>query len=175
MLLVESRRAARRGEDGTLVPLLEQDRRLWDRSLVAEGQTLVRRCLRRGRPGPYQIQAAIQAVHSDSPGPAHTDWGQILRLYDQLMAVAPSAVVALNRAVAVAETEGPAPALALVDSLEPDLDGYRVLHAVRADLLRRLGRTAEAVLAYERAVELSESPAERAHLSRRRREIAPER
>ncbi|MFF0304253.1 RNA polymerase sigma factor [Streptomyces sp. NPDC004562] len=175
MLLVESRSAARRDEDGTLVPLLEQDRRLWDRSLVAEGQTLVRRCLRRGRPGPYQIQAAIQAVHSDSPGPAHTDWGQILRLYDQLMAVAPSPVVALNRAVAVAETEGPALALALVDSLEPDLDGYRVLHAVRADLLRRLGRTAEAALAYERAVELSESPAERAHLTRRRREIAPER
>ncbi|MEU6546180.1 RNA polymerase sigma factor [Streptomyces sp. NPDC046859] len=171
MLLVESRRAARRDEHGTLVPLPAQDRRLWDRTLVAEGQTLVRRCLRRGRPGPYQIQAAIQAVHSDAPSPAHTDWGQILRLYDQLMAVAPGPVVALNRAVAVAETDGPAPALALVDSL--DLDGYRVLHAVRADLLRRLGRTDEAVRAYERAVELSESPAERAYLTRRRREISP--
>ncbi|MFK0125876.1 RNA polymerase sigma factor [Streptomyces nigra] len=172
MLLVESRRAARRDENGALVPLPGQDRSRWDHSLVAEGQALVRRCLRLGRPGPYQIQAAIQAVHSDAPHATRTDWGQIRQLYDQLTAVAPSPVVALNRAVAVAETDGPGPALALVDAL--DLDGYRVFHAVRADLLRRLDRTAEAVRAYERAVELSESPAERAYLTRRRREIARE-
>ncbi|MFD0434039.1 RNA polymerase sigma factor [Streptomyces chartreusis] len=169
MLLVESRRDARQDEHGGLVPLPEQDRALWDRDLIAEGQSLVRRCLRRGRPGPYQIQAAIQAVHSDAPSGRDTDWGQIRQLYDQLMAVAPSPVVALNRAVAVAETEGAARALGLVDAL--DLDGYRVLHAVRADLLRRLGRDTEAVREYERAVELSENPAERAYLERRRREL----
>ncbi|MEU1255127.1 RNA polymerase sigma factor [Streptomyces chartreusis] len=169
MLLVESRRGARQDEHGELVPLPEQDRGLWDRDLIAEGQSLVRRCLRLGRPGPYQIQAAIQAVHSDAPRGRDTDWGQIRQLYDQLMAVAPSPVVALNRAVAVAETEGPARALDLVDAL--DLDGYHVLHAVRADLLRRLGRDTEAVREYERAVELSENPAERAYLERRRREL----
>ncbi|MFJ2004970.1 RNA polymerase sigma factor [Streptomyces chartreusis] len=169
MLLVESRRGARQDENGELVPLPEQDRGLWDRDLIAEGQSLVRRCLRLGRPGPYQIQAAIQAVHSDAPRGRDTDWGQIRQLYDQLMAVAPSPVVALNRAVAVAETEGPARALDLVDAL--DLDGYHVLHAVRADLLRRLGRDTEAVREYERAVELSENPAERAYLERRRREL----
>ncbi|WP_330352491.1 RNA polymerase sigma factor [Streptomyces chartreusis] len=169
MLLVESRRGARQDEHGELVPLPEQDRGLWDRDLIAEGQSLVRRCLRLGRPGPYQIQAAIQAVHSDAPSGRDTDWGQIRQLYDQLMAVAPSPVVALNRAVAVAETEGPARALDLVDTL--DLDGYHVLHAVRADLLRRLGRDTEAVREYERAVELSENPAERAYLERRRREL----
>ncbi|MBT1098226.1 RNA polymerase sigma factor [Streptomyces sp. Tu102] len=169
MLLVESRRGARQDEHGELVPLPEQDRGLWDRDLIAEGQSLVRRCLRLGRPGPYQIQAAIQAVHSDAPSGRDTDWGQIRQLYDQLMAVAPSPVVALNRAVAVAETEGPARALGLVDAL--DLDGYHVLHAVRADLLRRLGRDTEAVREYERAVKLSENPAERAYLERRRREL----
>ncbi|MFE7443959.1 RNA polymerase sigma factor [Streptomyces chartreusis] len=169
MVLVESRRGARQDEHGELVPLPEQDRGLWDRDLIAEGQSLVRRCLRLGRPGPYQIQAAIQAVHSDAPRGRDTDWGQIRQLYDQLMIVAPSPVVALNRAVAVAETEGPARALDLVDAL--DLDGYHVLHAVRADLLRRLGRDTEAVREYERAVELSENPAERAYLERRRREL----
>ncbi|MGW3208489.1 RNA polymerase sigma factor [Streptomyces sp. NPDC001135] len=171
MLLTESRRPARRDADGVLVPLPEQDRSRWDRTLIAEGQDLVRRCLRRGRPGPYQIQAAINAVHSDAPAAAATDWQQILQLYDQLMAVAPSPVVALNRAVAVAETEGPARALDLVGAL--DLGRYHVLHAVRADLLRRLGRTAEAVAAYGLAAELAGSEAERAHLERRRREIAP--
>ncbi|MFJ4366358.1 RNA polymerase sigma factor [Streptomyces chartreusis] len=169
MLLAESRRDARQDEHGELVPLPEQDRALWDRELIAEGQSLVRRCLRLGRPGPYQIQAAIQAVHCDAPSGRDTEWGQIRQLYDQLMAVAPSPVVALNRAVAVAETEGPARALGLVDAL--DLDGYHVLHAVRADLLRRLGRDTEAVREYERAVELSENPAERAYLERRRREL----
>ncbi|MFF4272254.1 RNA polymerase sigma factor [Streptomyces sp. NPDC001536] len=162
MLLVESRRAAREDADGVLVPLPEQDRERWDHAFVAEGQDLVRRCLRRNQPGPYQIQAAIQAVHSDGPP---TDWTQVLQLYDQLTALAPSPVVALNRAVAVAEVEGPRRALDLVDTL--DLDGYHVFHAVRADLLRRLGRDTEAARAYEAAVALSRNPAERAYLERR--------
>ncbi|CAL9358507.1 hypothetical protein SUDANB108_00611 [Streptomyces sp. enrichment culture] len=170
MLLIESRRDARGDDRGERVPLPGQDRARWDRDLIREGQDLVRRCLRRGRPGPYQIQAAIQAVHSDAPTADATDWGQIRHLYDQLMAVAPSPVVALNRAVAVAETEGPDAALALLDGL--GLDGYHVFHAVRADLLRRLGRTAEAVRAYEKAIGLAENPAERAFLERRRRESA---
>ncbi|GAA4089800.1 RNA polymerase sigma factor [Streptomyces shaanxiensis] len=169
MLLVESRRGARQDEHGELVPLPEQDRDRWDRELIAEGQALVRRCLRRNRPGPYQIQAALQAVHSDAATAEATDWGQILRLYDQLMAVAPSPVGALNRAVAVAEVEGPRQALDLVDAL--DLDGYHVLHAVRADLLRRLGRDAEAVRAYEAAAALTRNPAERAFLQRRMRSL----
>ncbi|MGW7524352.1 RNA polymerase sigma factor [Streptomyces sp. NPDC054783] len=171
MLLTESRRPARQGADGVLVPLPEQDRTQWDRELIAEGQDLVRRCLHQNRPGPYQLQAAINAVHSDAPTAEATDWDQILRLYDQLMGVAPSPVVALNRAVAVAETEGPAEALALVDSL--DLGRYHVLHAVRADLLRRLGRTAEAAAEYGLAAELAGSEAERAYLGRRRRETHP--
>ncbi|MEV4232194.1 RNA polymerase sigma factor, partial [Streptomyces bobili] len=137
--------------------------------LIAEGQDLVRRCLRRDRPGPYQIQGAIQAVHSDAPTAEATDWSQILRLYDHLMAVAPSPVVALNRAVAVAETQGPRRALDLVDGLA--LDDYHVWHAVRADLLRRLHRTPEAVRAYEAALALTASPAERALLDRRLREL----
>ncbi|MFF4586427.1 RNA polymerase sigma factor [Streptomyces sp. NPDC001388] len=170
MLLVESRRAAREDADGTLVPLPEQDRGRWDRALIAEGQDLVRRCLRRDRPGPYQIQAAIQAVHSDAPTAADTDWRQILRLYDQLTAVAPSPVVALNRAVAVAETEGPRPALALLDTL--GLDGYHVFHAVRADLLRRLDRPTEAARSYASALALTQNPAERAYLEKRRRTLA---
>ncbi|MEU9479359.1 RNA polymerase sigma factor [Streptomyces sp. NPDC048191] len=169
MLLTESRRPARQDADGVLVPLPEQDRTLWDRAQIAEGQDLVRRCLRLGRPGPYQIQAAINAVHSDAPTGAATDWQQIARLYEQLMAVAPSPVVELNRAVAVAETEGPARALELVDALE--LGRYHVLHAVRADLLRRLGRTAEAAAAYGLAAELAGSEAERAYLERRGRDL----
>ncbi|MEU9056382.1 RNA polymerase sigma factor [Streptomyces sp. NPDC048384] len=169
MLLVESRRPARQDDAGELVPLPEQDRGRWDRELTAEGQSLVRRCLRLGRPGPYQIQAAIQAVHSDAPTSQATDWYQIRQLYDHLLAIAPSPVVALNRAVAVAEVDGPAPALDLVDAL--DLDGYHVLHAVRADLLRRLGRHTEAVREYESALALAENPAERAYLERRRREL----
>ncbi|CAL9357703.1 RNA polymerase sigma factor [Streptomyces sp. enrichment culture] len=169
MLLSESRAAARQGADGALVPLPEQDRTRWDPELIAEGQRLVRACLRRDAPGPYQIQAAIQAVHSDAPSARDTDWGQILRLYDQLMAVAPSPVVALNRAVAVAETDGPRQALALVDAL--GLDSYHVFHAVRADLLRRLGRTGEAARAYERAVALTRSTAQRAFLEERLRAL----
>lgn len=166
MLLSESRREARTTPDGGLVLLGDQDRGLWDRALIAEGQELVRRCLRRGRPGPYQIQAAINAVHSDAPAAAATDWGQILQLYDQLLAVAPSPVAALNRAVAVAEVKGPAEALPLVDELA--LDGYHVFHAVRADLLRRLGRAEEAAQAYDAALTRTENAAERAFLLGRR-------
>ncbi|MEU7721929.1 RNA polymerase sigma factor [Streptomyces tibetensis] len=169
MLLVESRRDARESLRGELVPLPEQDRTRWDRDLITEGQSLVRRCLRRNRPGPYQCQAAIQAVHSDAPSAEATDWAQIRDLYDQLMAIAPSPVVELNRAVAVAETDGPGPALALVDAL--GLDGYHVFHAVRADLLRRLGRNAEAVQAYGKAAVLAGNPAERAFLDSRRRAL----
>ncbi|MFF3581345.1 RNA polymerase sigma factor [Streptomyces mirabilis] len=166
MLLIESRRPARATPDGDLILLSGQDRSRWDRDLIAEGQTLVRRCLRRNRPGPYQIQAAINAVHSDAPTAAATDWGQIVQLYDQLAALAPSPVVALNRAVAVAEVEGPEPALALVDAL--DLDGYHAFHAVRADLLRRLGRHTEAAGAYEAAIALTDIAPERAYLERAR-------
>ena len=166
MLLTEARRDARTGPDGALVPLDAQDRRRWDGALIAEGQALVRRCLRRDRPGPYQIQAAISAVHADAPSVARTDWAQILALYDQLMAHAPGPVVALNRAVALAEVAGPAVALAEVDRL--DLAGYHVLHAVRADLLRRLDRPAEAVAAYDAAIERTANAAERAFLRRSR-------
>ncbi|MGN6813836.1 MAG: RNA polymerase sigma factor [Thermomicrobiales bacterium] len=170
MLLIEARRAARTTTAGDLVPLADQDRDRWDRSLIIEGQTLVRRCLRRNQPGPYQLQAAIQAVHSDAPTASATDWRQIVLLYDQLLALAPGPVVALNRAVAVAGVAGPAAALALVDNL--GLDGYYLFHAVRADLLRRLDRTAEAAQAYEAAIARTENAAERAFLHRRREALA---
>ncbi|MFI0349313.1 RNA polymerase sigma factor [Actinomadura sp. 9N407] len=166
MLLQESRRPARTAPSGDLVLLADQDRGLWDRDLIVEGQALVRRCLRLGRPGLYQIQAAISAVHSESPP---TDWRQILRLYDRLMAIAPTPVAALNRAVAVAEVEGPEAALALVDGL--DLDRHHLFHAIRADLLRRLGRTSEAAQAYEAALTRTGNAAERAFLSGRLRSL----
>ncbi|MPY99529.1 MAG: sigma-70 family RNA polymerase sigma factor [Actinophytocola sp.] len=162
MLLVESRRAARTSPDGDLVPLPEQDRGRWDRDLIAEGQGIVRRCLRRNQPGPYQIQAAINAVHSDATTAADTDWGQVLRLYDQLLAVAPDPVAALNRAVAVAEVDGAEQARIEFDALE--LDRYYLFHAIRADLLRRLGRYEEAAQAYEAAIERTGNAAERAFL-----------
>jgi RNA polymerase sigma-70 factor (ECF subfamily) len=165
MLLLESRRAARTDADGDLVLLADQDRGRWDPALVAEGQDLVRRCLRRGQPGPYQIQAAINAVHSDARSAEETDWALIAMLYDQLMALAPTPVVALNRAVAVAELEGPAAGLALVDAL--DLEPYHLFHAVRADLLRRLSRDAEAAAAYEAALQRTQNAAERTFLERR--------
>ena len=170
MLLVTSRGPARTGAGGELVPLAEQARERWDRDLIAEGQALVRRCLRRGAPGPYQLQAAINAVHSDAPTAAATDWAQIVALYDQLLACAPAPVVALNRAVAVAELDGPRTALALVDDLP--LERYHVFHAVRADLLRRLGRDAEAATAYAAAIERTGNAAERAFLERRRAAVA---
>ncbi|WP_327700838.1 RNA polymerase sigma factor [Streptomyces decoyicus] len=172
MLLTESRRAARTGPDGNLVLLADQDRGRWDHGLVAEGHALVRRCLRRNQPGPYQIQAAINAVHSDAPTAAATDWRQILQLYDQLLSFDPSPVVALNRAVAVAEVRGPEEALALVDSLT--LDRYHVFHAIRADLLRRLGRNAEAALAYDRALARTENAAEHDFLRRSRQALRGE-
>ncbi len=165
MLLTEARRPARVDPEGELVLLADQDRALWDRSLVGEGQALVRTCLRRNQPGPYQLQAAINAVHSDARSPEDTDWRQILALYDQLLAVAPSPVVALNRAVALAEVFGPEAALPVVEALE--LDRLDVFHAVRADLLRRLGRSAEAVAAYEAAIATAGSQPERAFLRRR--------
>jgi RNA polymerase sigma-70 factor, ECF subfamily len=170
MLLVESRRASRTTPDGGLVLLADQDRSRWDRARIAEGQALVRRCLRRNQPGPYQLQAAINAVHSDAPTAAATDWRQILALYDQLLALAPSPVVALNRAVAVAEVDGPAAALALVDGL--DLQGWHLFHAIRADLLRRLHRDAEAAQAYEEAIARSGNAAERDFLRGRRRALS---
>ncbi|RKN47965.1 sigma-70 family RNA polymerase sigma factor [Micromonospora endolithica] len=165
MLLTESRRPARTTVDGTPVPLDAQDRTRWDAALVAEGQALVRRCLRRDRPGPYQIQAAIAAVHSAAPRAADTDWGQILALYDQLTVLAPGPVVALHRAVALAEVAGPAAALAVVEGLP--LDGYHVFHAVRADLLRRLGRSEEASAAYRAAAARTDNATERAFLTAR--------
>jgi RNA polymerase sigma-70 factor (ECF subfamily) len=164
MLLTESRRRARTAADGGLVRLADQDRTLWDRGLIAEGQTLVRQCLARNQPGPYQIQAAINAVHSDAPAASATDWRQILQLYDQLQSLAPGPIVALNRAVAVAEVEGPATALAILDGL--DLDRYHLFHAIRADLLRRLDRPAEAAAAYESAMACSGNAMERAFLQR---------
>jgi RNA polymerase sigma-70 factor (ECF subfamily) len=170
MLLLESRRAARTTPEGAVVLLADQDRRLWDRRLIAEGQSIVRQCLARNEPGPYQIQAAISAVHSDAPRAQATDWRQIVALYDRHLAIAPSPVVALNRAVAIAEVDGPEPALALVDRL--DLDGYRLYHAIRADLLRRVGRRAEASLAYGAAIALTENEAERGFLEGRRRSLA---
>jgi RNA polymerase sigma-70 factor (ECF subfamily) len=170
MLLTAARRPARTGPDGIGVPLAEQDRARWDPELIAEGQALVRRCLRRDRPGPYQIQAAIAAVHADARTAADTDWRQVVALYDQLLAYAPGPVVALNRAVALAELAGPAAALTLVDAL--DLAGYHVFHAVRADLLRRLGRPAEAVRAYDAAIARTGNTAERAWLGRARDRVA---
>jgi RNA polymerase sigma-70 factor (ECF subfamily) len=165
MLLVHSRAPARVGARSELVPLPEQDRRLWDRDLIAEGQALVRRCLAGNHPGPYQIQAAINAVHSDAATAADTDWSQILALYDQLMLIAPTPVVALNRAVALAEVDGPEAALALVDASA--LERYYLYHAIRADLLRRLGRTAPAAAAYRAAIERTDNAAEAALLKRR--------
>jgi RNA polymerase sigma-70 factor (ECF subfamily) len=172
MLLTDSRRATRTTAGGDLVLLADQDRARWDHGLVAEGQALVRQCLRIGRPGPYQIQAAINAVHSDADTASDTDWKQILALYDQLMAIAPTPVVALNRSFAVAEVHGADAALALVDNLR--LDGFPVYHAIRADLLRRMGRTAEAVQEYTKAMANNENATERAYLERRRGELLGE-
>ena len=162
MLLIDARRAGRTNDEGDLVLLAGQDRSRWDADLIAEGQAIVRRCLRRNQPGPYQIQAAIQAVHSDAP----TDWTQVKALYDQLLAVTPTPVVALNRAVAVAEVDGPAAALTLVEDL--DLARFPLYHAIRADLLDRLGRTRDAVAAYTTAIDLTRNSAERALLERKR-------
>lgn len=169
MLLTEVRREARTAVDGSLVLLADQDRSRWDRRLIAEGQRLVRACLRRDTPGPYQIQAAIAAVHSDAATADDTDWGQILQLYDQLLALGPTPVVALNRAVALAEVRGPRVALEVLDGLDPD--HYHLLHATRAELLRRLGRPDEAARAYGAALERTANAVERRFLEGRRAEL----
>jgi RNA polymerase sigma-70 factor (ECF subfamily) len=169
MLLIDARRDARL-VGGELVLLSEQDRTLWHESKIDEGRVLMQICLTRGRPGTYQLQAAINAVHSDAPSAAGTDWQQILEIYDQLMSVAPSAVVALNRAVAVAEVHGVAYALQLVDAI--DLPKYHLYHAVRADLLRRIGRTADAASAYRLALDNCENKKERDFLMRQRQSLA---
>jgi RNA polymerase sigma-70 factor (ECF subfamily) len=178
MLLSHGRRRARSADAGPetgaiLVPLPDQDRSLWDRKMIAEGHAIVRRCLAaaaagQSRVGRYQVQAAIGAVHTDAARAADTDWGQVLELYDQLWLLDPTPVVALNRAVAVAEFRGPEAALAIVDTIE--LDGYEVYHAVRGDLLLRNGNRAGAGAEFGRAAELARNPAERAHLERRARE-----
>jgi RNA polymerase sigma-70 factor (ECF subfamily) len=164
MLLTESRAAAR-VEDGVLVPLAEQDRTRWDATMIDEGHTLVRRCLALNRPGPYQLQAAINAVHTDALDASMTDWSQVVQLFDRLLVSSPSPVVALNRAVAVAEVDGPKVALSLVEPLP--LSSYHAWHATRADLLRRLGRYDDARLAYDRAVELAGNEPERRFLRSR--------
>jgi RNA polymerase sigma-70 factor (ECF subfamily) len=164
MLLSEARRQART-HAGELVPLSEQDRGSWNDDLIREGQALVRQCVRRGQPGPYQIQAAINAVHCAAASSADTDWRQIVALYDQLLELAPGPVGALHRAVAVAEVDGPEPALVIVDGLE--LDRYYMFHAIRADLLRRLGRDGEAASAYEAAIARADNKVERGFLERR--------
>jgi RNA polymerase sigma-70 factor, ECF subfamily len=171
LLLTEARRLARTTPEGELVLLADQDRLRWDSHLMAEGREIVRRCLRRGHPGRYQILAAINAVHSDAATMDLTDWGQIIQLYDQLLYFDPSAIVRLNRAVAVAEVEGPAIGLAEVDQLAPELERYYVFHAVRADLFRRLGRAAEASDAYSAALALSANAAEREFLQARLRTV----
>jgi RNA polymerase sigma-70 factor (ECF subfamily) len=164
LLLNEARRASRIRADGSLVLLADQDRSCWDRACIDEGQQLVRWCLRRNQPGPYQLQAAIQAVHTDAAAADQTDWSQIVALYDHLLSIATTPVVALNRAVAIAEVQGPAVALALVDQL--NLDHYHPFHATRADLLGRLGRDGEAAAAYARAAALAPTDAERDFLER---------
>ncbi len=169
LLLTGARSRARTRPDGSLVLLADQDRSLWDQAMIAEGQDLVRACLRRNAPGPYQLQAAISAVHSDAATAADTDWRQILALYNQLMAAAPTPVVALNRVVAVAEVQGPAAALDLADRL--GLDGYHLYHSTRADLLRRLGRRNEAAAAYDAAIARAANGAERSFLARQRESL----
>jgi RNA polymerase sigma-70 factor, ECF subfamily len=169
LVLLHARSAARLAADGSLIRLAEQDRQLWDRDLIAEGQAIVRACVQRGHPGPYQIQAAINAVHSIAPSFDSTDWHAILTLYDQLYALTPTPVVALNRAVALAEVRGPAAGLAAVDNLSSSgLDSYYLFHAARASLLRRLGRSTEAAAAYGTARYLTANPVEQAFLDTQR-------
>jgi RNA polymerase sigma-70 factor (ECF subfamily) len=169
LLLIEARRDARTAGDGSLVLLPEQDRSTWDRALIARGHAIVAACIRRNQPGPYQLQAAINAVHTDAPTASETDWSQILQLYDQLLVFSPTPIVALNRAVAVAQVHGPTAGLASVDAL--DLGGYHLFHATRADLLRRLGRDREAADAYDAALGLVANGSERRFLENRRQSL----
>ena len=173
MLLTDARRPAREGPGGELIRLEDQDRSRWDAARITEGRALVERALRMGRVGPYQLQAAIAAVHDEAPTAADTDWAQVLGLYEVLRRVAPSPVVDLNRAVALAQVEGPETGLAAVDALgaDPAMAEYRFFHATRADFLRRLGRWGEAASAYERAMALATNGPERAFLERRIREV----
>ena len=168
LLLTDSRRDARTTSDGALVLLPDQDRTLWNQTLIAEGHDLLRQCLRRNRPGPYQLQAAVNAVHADARTSSETDWPQIVAIYDHLLAVAPTPVAALNRAVAVAEIDGPDAGLALTDELDTDLHDFHSYYAVRANLLRRAGRGADAALAYDRAIALAGNSSERAFLTKAR-------
>ena len=170
MLLSDARMPAR-GDGADVVLLKDQDRLLWDRSLIAEGQELVLACLRRRRLGPFQLQAAIQALHCAARRYEETDWAAIVRFYDRLIAVMPTPVVTLNRAVAVAETQGPAAGLALLDDIVEELDGYHLLHASRGSMLERLGRTHEAAEAYDRAAALARTDAEVSFLSWRRTQL----
>ena len=172
MLLTEARRPARISASGELITLDEQDRGTWDAALIAEGHRLVReRLASAAAPGPYQLLAAINAVHTSARDFRDTDWSQIVALYDQLVTLDPSPIVALNRAIAVGELDGPQVALAAVDRLESDLDGYHAYHATRAELLRRLGRAPEAQAAYEKAIELAGNSAEAATLTGRRDQL----
>jgi RNA polymerase sigma-70 factor (ECF subfamily) len=172
MLLIEARRTARVSASGELVTLVEQDRGTWDAALIAEGHQLMReRLAARVSPGRYQILAAINAVHTSARHMRDTDWSQVVALYDQLVRLDPSPIIGLNRAIAVAELDGPEVALAAVDRLEDKLAGYHPYHATRADLLRRLGRTQQSRAAYDKAIELAGNTAETAYLTRRRDEL----
>ena len=174
MLLTEARRPARSDADGAMVRLADQDRTRWDPDLIREGHALVRACLRRDRPGPFQVQAAIAAVHADAARAEDTDWSQIVALYDHLFALRPNPVVALNRAVALAERDGPEAGLAALTALDAaQLDGYQPFHATRADLLARAGHVDAAADAYDRALDLTTNPAEHAFLADRRAALGP--
>jgi RNA polymerase sigma-70 factor (ECF subfamily) len=173
MLLSESRAPARTAE-GTRVLLRDQDRGKWDHTAIEEGQKIVRACIRRGRPGPFQLQAAIQAVHCDADSFEATDWLQIVALYDHLYSVMPTPLVALNRAIAVGEVEGPADGLAALDVIAPSLDNYHLMHAARATMLRRLGSRDIAKASYERAAELAVAEPDRRFLAQQIEELAEE-
>jgi RNA polymerase sigma-70 factor (ECF subfamily) len=155
-----------RTDEGDLVLLRDQDRSMWDRAMIEEGQAIVRACIRRGRPGPYQLQAAIQAVHGAADSIDATDWPQIVTIYNQLVSVMPTPVVALNRAIAVAEVEGPGRALVMIDAIAPDLENYHLMHAARGTILRRLGRREDARAAFERAADLAVTEADRRFLAK---------
>jgi RNA polymerase sigma-70 factor (ECF subfamily) len=171
MLLNEARVPARTA-GGDVILLRDQDRTRWDPAMIEEGQAIVRACIRRGRPGPYQLQAAIQAVHADADSFEATDWPQIVALYDHLYALLPTPVVALNRAIAVAEVDGPDAALARIDAIALDLDTYHLMHAARGTMLHRLGRRADARAAFERAADLAVTDADRRFLGRQIEQLA---